>query len=217
MVTQTANDSSSQVWIAESWLITFDGATVCRHQIPDESLRREAQQKISSGETLQGLFGTSVQKLECLRISSVAWIPAVQTVLIRFNWLRDPWWIVFDDTNAGERLFKAIGEKLPDHSEVIQTRTGPQDLAMDPGLAVGILLVLFALIAMIGGALEGAGNAPMPVFEWLFRLLGRAAGLVAVGVVGVIVLSSGVVALAVWFRNRPTKLVVRSHQSRKGQ
>ena len=141
MATQTANDSSSQVWIAESWLITFDGATVCRHQIPDESLRREAQQKISSGETLQDLFGKSVQKLECLRISSVAWIPAVQTVLIRFNWLRDPWWIVFDDTNAGERLFKAIGEKLPDHSEVIQTRTGPQDLAMDPGLALGILLV----------------------------------------------------------------------------
>ena len=216
MVPQAVTESSPRVWVAESWLITVDGDAVYRQEILDEQARQETLHKISNEESLQNLFGKSVQRLDCHRISSVAWIPAAQTLLIRYNWLRDPWRLRLDEMSAGEQLFQAIGEKLPGRSEAIQTRTGPQDLAMDPQLGLGVMLVVFAMMAMIGGALEGAGNAPMPVFEWLFRWVGRAAGLVAVGIIGAIVLVSGVAALIVWFRNRPLKVVIRSHQSGLG-
>ncbi len=216
MVPQAVTESSPHVWVAETWLITVDGDAVYRHQILDEQASQETMRKLATGESLQNLFGKSAQRLDCHRISSVVWIPAAQSLLIRYNWLRDPWRLRFDDTLAGEQLFQAIGDKLPGRSEVIQTHTGPQDLEMDPQLGLGVMLVVFAMIAMIGGALEGAGNAPMPVFEWLFRWLGRAAGLVVVGVIGVMLLISGVVALIVWFRNRPLKVVIRSHQSRLG-
>lgn len=216
MAPQAVNESSPRVWVAETWLITIDRDAVCRHQLADERLRQETLRKISSGESLRNLFGKSVQQLDCQRISSVAWIPAAQTLLLRYNWLRDPWRLRLDDLTAGEQLFQAIGHKLPERNEVIQTRTSPQDLEMDPQLGLSVMLVVFAMMAMIGGALEGAGNAPMPLFEWLFRWVGRTAGLVAVGIIGVMVLISGVAALILWFRNRPLKVVIRSHLSRLG-
>ena len=83
---------------------------------------------------------------------------------------------------------------------------------MDPRLGLGVLLAFMGLVALVGGAVEGVGNAPLQGQARKFRVfaeVGEAIGLAGVFAVGGLALAAGVGGLAWWWTRRPTKWVVR--------
>jgi hypothetical protein len=144
------------------------------------------------------------------RVRSIEWVPDVLTLLVRRAWYRDPWRLVVEDAEQGERCFHAVAEALPNASEPVESRVGPNDLALDPGMLFGMFLVFCVMLALIGGALEGMGQAPVSAFEWLFRLVGKGVGVTAVCTLAALILAVGVFALVRWYQRRPRKIVVRA-------
>lgn len=190
------------------WMIVMREGVLFRHQFPDLNQGRQALHELNAGTPPAAVCGRSVEKLPVANIRSVQWIPATRTVLIRGHWWRDPWWFTFEEEASAEALFQSVLGSFPDAGEMREERVGPQDVAVDPRILVGVILVVAGLIALIGGALEGLGQVPVTAFEWLFLLLGKQMGIAAVCATGLIAAAAGIYGLYSWFRNRPQKFVV---------
>lgn len=201
-------DSAPHVYETFSWVVAISDSVFLRQQYLDGSGSR-AVQRILDGEPAEAVLGWSAQKLPLARVRSVKWVPAAKTVLIRGPWWRDPWRLKFAGDRLPEQLYHTIAELLPQAREPQEARVGPHDLDLDPRIAIGVFLAVGGLFAMISGALEGLGQAPVSIFEWLFLILGRTLGLTAVILVGVIAGIGGVMALIHWASRRPAKFVIR--------
>lgn len=191
--------SHEQVWQATPWVVGVRDGRVYSLQHTDPT----------------AVFGRSSQQLPLSAVRAVEWVPAVRTVLVRRHWLRDPWRLTVTDADAGEQLFRGLAATLPGAGEPVPGRVGPQDLAMDPKLGLGVLLAFMGLVSLVLGAIEGVGNAPVQGQArrfLIFAELGETIGLAGVLAIGSAALVGGVVALVLWYRRRPTKWVVRAER-----
>jgi hypothetical protein len=194
------------VWRSHPWVVALSGGVLYRGKYMDPALAEAAAARVEAGESPADVFGWAGGKLPADSIRSVEWVPAANTVLVRRGWWRDPWRL---SPPEGETAFQAIAALQPFAVES-RSRVGPGDLEMDPALALGVLLAFFGLIALVGGALEGVGAAPVPVAAWVVAELGQKLGLTAVLALGMIAFLGGTAALVRWYVRRPSKVVVRS-------
>jgi hypothetical protein len=202
-----------RLWEAAPWLVVAQDGRLYSRQFPGVDDRRQALRRLAGQESPRAVLGGDSQQLPISRVRAVEWVPQAKTVLVRRHWLRDPWRLVVAEEAAGERLFRGVAALLPGAGSPEAGRVGPQDLAMDPRLGLGVLLAFMGLIALFGGAIEGAGQAPLlgPTRRFVvFAELGETVGLAGVLAIGVIALAAGVFGLVHWYRNRPAKYVVRA-------
>lgn len=201
-----------QIWEAAPWLVVATEDFLYCQQIGIRPFCDQARQRLEAGETLRAVLGSNAQKLAITKVKAVAWVPAVHTVLVRQHWLFDPWRLTITDAEAGERLFRGLAALIPNAGEPIQERVGPHDLALDPKLILGVILAIGGLIALVGGALEGVGQAPLMGPAARFRFLaefGETLGVAGVLAIGASILAAGVFGLIQWYRLRPYKWIVR--------
>jgi hypothetical protein len=202
------------VFEAAPWVVAVEHDSLHRLSNLDPQGRQQAMRQLEAGASPKEVFGRSGESLPLDRVRAVEWVPQAKTVLIRGAWWRDPWRLAFDESGEGEQLFRVVAKLLPDAGAPQESRVGPHDLALDPGLIFWLVIALCGFLGLIGGALEGVGQAPMLVFEWLFRLLGRELGLAAVIGVAMLSLVAGICGLVWWHRHRPMKVVVRARAKR---
>lgn len=192
-----------QVWHAHPWVVALADDTLYRGKYLNPADGEAAAAKIRAGAAPKDVLGWTASRLPVANVRSVEWVPAVCTLLVKRSWLRDPWRLAFP---GGEKVFRTLAALLPGPVES-EGRVGPNDLQMDPRLGLGVLVGFMGLVALIGGALEGVG--PAPVRGKVFAQVGAEIGLVPALVVGAVALLAGVGGLVWWHVNRPTKVVVR--------
>jgi hypothetical protein len=203
-------------FVAPPWVVTMDGDTLYRQKYLEDVGREKAFAEIETGKPAREVFGWSMQRLPITNVRRVAWVKSLRTVLIQRSWLRDPWRLKFDEEDASEQLFQAVVSRFSNPGKATESRVGPHDLEMDPGLALGVLLILFGFLALFGGAIEGAGQAGLVEPAQRFRFLteiGDSLGLLPVILAGVVTLCIGLCAMIHWYRNRPMKWVIESGKS----
>jgi hypothetical protein len=192
---------AKQVWHAPPWVVALDGATLFRGKYLSGG--EEVAEKVRAGASPKDVFGWSGQKLPLANVRSVEWVPAAGTLLVKRHWLRDPWRLTFP---GAETAFRTLAGLMPD-APVTPGKVGPNDLPMDARLGLGVLVAVVGLVALIGGALEGVG--PAPVRGKVFAQIGAEIGPVPALAVGALALLAGIGGLAWWFVRRPSKVVVR--------
>ena len=197
-----------RIFEIDPWVVAIQGDCLYRRTLPEPRARQLVIGKLRAGESPKELFGWSGERLPLRAVRSVAWVPDARTVLIRRLWLRDPWRLVFADCHAGETFFRTMAKLFPRSGEPVEARVGPHDLPLDPRIALGVMFTICGLLALVGGALEGIGQAPVVAFEFVFRHLGKALGLTAVLIIGGLALAVGIGGLIGWYRQRPMKVVV---------
>ncbi len=203
----------NRVWEAPPWVVVVADDGLHRRSFNDPLQRRQAIQRLEAGEAPRDVFGWTGGSLPVGKVRSVAWVPDARTALVRRGMLHDPWRLTFEDPDDGELLFRTVAALLPGDGKSTEERVGPHDLAMDPRLAIGAVTAIGGFISLVGGAIEGVGQAqilgPAQRFR-LFAELGQAIGIVPVIVIGALAFASGVFGLVWWHRHRPRKLVVRA-------
>ena len=192
----------SNVWRSHPWVVTLCEDTLSRGKFLDERAAELAVERLEKGDNPRDVFGWSRSELSPSVIRSVEWVPSRDTVLVKRGWWRDPWRLPLPDSEA---VFRRWAELIPNGTER-EARLGPNDLAMDPRVAGGVIIALFGLIALIGGALEGAG--PAPVRGRFIAVIGEEIGAIPAMIIGVVSLALGVGALIWWYVRRPLKRVV---------
>lgn len=209
------NNQAEGVWEAQSWILVAQEDRLYRQQYPDPGARREAARRLAKGESPRSVFGWTGHELPIHRVRSVEWVPDVDTLLVRRGWWRDPWRIAFADSDTGKQVFQTLGALLPGASPPLKARVGPNDLPMDPRLGIGVFLAFMGLVGLLGGAVEGVGQAPMLGPERRFRIfaeVGETIGLAGVLGIAAVAFVAGVLGLVWWYRHRPTKFVVRARR-----
>jgi hypothetical protein len=190
-----------KVWHAHPWVVALDGDTLYRGKFMNSG--EEAAGKVRAGASPKDVFGWTGQSLPLANVRSVEWVPAAGTLLVKRHWLRDPWRLTFP---GAEKAFRTLADLMPDPTES-RSRVGPHDLQMDPRLGIGVFVALIGLIALIGGALEGVG--PAPVRGKVFAQIGAEIGPGPALVIGALAFLAGIGGLVWWYVKRPSKVVVR--------
>lgn len=210
--------SECRTWDAFPWLVALSEKTLFRARFVDPAEVALANARLLTGETPKEVLGWAAQRLPLTSVRSVEWVPQVQTLLVRRGWWRDPWRLPFAEADEGEKAFRYLANLLPGPNEPVEARVGPNDLPMDPRLGVGVLLAFLGLIALVGGAVEGVGQAPLmgPARRFVvFAELGETLGLGVVVGIGAVALAAGLGGLVWWVRSRPTKWVVRAQREKE--
>ena len=193
--------TAKKVWHAHPWVVTLDGDTLYRGKFMNGG--EAAAERIRAGDSPKDVFGWSGQKLPLAAVRSVEWVPAAGTLLVKRHWLRDPWRLAFP---GAEKAFRILAARIPTATES-RSRVGPNDLPMDPRLGLGVLVAFMGLVALIGGALEGVGPAPMR--GRVFAQIGAEIGLGPALAIGALAFLAGIGGLVWWYVKRPDKVVVR--------
>ena len=191
----------AQVWHAHPWVVALEGDTLYRGKYMTGG--EAAVEKLRAGASPGDVFGWTGSKLPVANIRSVEWVPTAGTLLVKRHWLRDPWRLTLPE---GAKAFRTLAALIPDATET-QARVGPNDLPMDPRFGLGIFVAFVGLIALIGGALEGVG--PAPVRGKVFAQIGAEIGPVPALAIGAVALLAGAGGLVWWYAKRPNKVVVR--------
>lgn len=201
--------AARQIFEAPPWLVVLEpGDVLERQQFLDEGARRAAEERLRAGEPTAEALGWTRKTLALASVRSVGWVPEVRTVVIRAGWWREPWRLTCRDEVEGRKFFETLAARLPHASPPSTRKVGPYDLAVEPQIAAGVVFTFCGFLALVGGALEGVGQAPVSLFEWFFVNLGQALGLTVVLSIGAAILLAGLGALALWYRRRPELVVV---------
>jgi hypothetical protein len=192
---------AKQVWHAHPWVVALDGDMLHRRKYMSGG--EEAVEKIRAVSSPKDVFGWTGQVLPLATVRSVEWVPAAGTLLVKRHWLRDPWRLTFP---GAETAFRTLAALIPDATES-RARVGPNDLPMDPRLGLGVFVAFMGLVALIGGALEGVG--PAPVRGRVFAQLGAEIGLGPALAIGALAFLAGIGGLVWWYVQRPTKVVMK--------
>lgn len=191
------------VWRSHPFVVAVQDDTLYRGKFMDENQAKQAVEKLESGESPKEVFGWTRGELKLAAVRSIEWVPDVSTLLIKRHWLRDPWRLPMPEA---ETAYRSLVKLLPNARET-QARLGPNDLAMDPRVAGGVVFAIAGLIALIGGAMEGAG--PAPVKGKFIAVIGEQIGVIPAISIGILAVLAGIGSLIWWYVNRPVKHVVR--------
>lgn len=207
------------VWSDDRWLIFLQDDTLWSHLWSDARSCAAAASRLRDGEIPASVFGWASKRLAISAIRSVQWVPGFRVLLIWQGWWRDPWRISFTSEEEGRQVFERLAPLISDDPRPVKERIGPNDLAIDPAFAIGILLAFLGVVTLILGAVEGVrGELPQgPARKFaIFAILGDAIGVgPAFAVAGVAALG-GIGGLIWWSRNRGEKWVVRRSRQTPG-
>jgi hypothetical protein len=203
------------IWQDAASVIVLDVDSLHWRDFGDVVAAAEATVQFTSGATVGQALGRARKQLQVDRLSKIEWVPAASTLIVRYAWWRDPWWIKFVADSTGEAIFEKVGRRLSPSTGPMSKRVGANDLAMDPKLALLVMLVVVGIIVFVGGALEGPAQAPvvgpLAKFASLAEIGARLGPNVAMLLGGLVVLG-GIAALVHWSLRRPTKLVYQRFQ-----
>ena len=204
------------VWETGLSVIAVSGNELHVAEFSHEAERKEAARKVAAGSLPHDEFDKLGRRLRLDQVSRVAWVPAVNTVLVHTSWVQEPWRIVFENEVDSANAFQAIAAGIPMAGPPVESRVGPHDLQMDQQLGIAIFVAFMAILTLILGAVEGAGEGPVDGPAQVFRVfaqIGQALGVNGVVVVVGVVLVFAVVGFVLWYRMWPRKWVVQASAS----
>jgi hypothetical protein len=199
-----------EVWAHRTWVLVLDGDELSWRDFGTFEAADKAAAALEAGDDARTALGWVRKRLALSAVRAVEWVEGANVLLVRGPWWAGPWRLACSNAELGWAVFDRLAEALGG-GEAEKARVGPNDLAMDPKFGLGVLLAFLGVVAVVLGAIEGAGGpvqGPAARFRPLAEF-GEAIGPTAAFAVGVLALLAGVGALVWWYRNRPTKLVIR--------
>ncbi len=197
------------VWIDGRFVIVLTAEAFHAKQFDSEGGAQKAAEKAAKGLPARKALGLMTRTMPLERINSVSYIPSMSVLTVRPRGLGDAITVSFADPTTCREVFERLHERMGSDLPPRRARAGMADVPASPELAAAALLAVFALVAMIGGALEAGRIEGGPAKFRLLAILGQALGLWGALAVAVVALAGAVLFLVRYVRRLPEKVVLR--------